>query len=319
MSTGRGEPRPTTRKQRRAKLQREKAPEKPTGKTTTPDEISALHPDAKRQNWIAVGGLVFAFLGVGIYFWKTVGGVFGLSVGSLMLLRGFFPGWFISDSPAGKRERVWVWVCGIAACVILAIAIPKAGTMYLEMRAVERAKEEAKIEALVLQTRYTPGALVAGIPWDQRYTELRLWYRNNSSLSMENINLDVTLAGNSIRAVAQASQIPGVSMVPRLGRSFPVALSGTDQDGNAVDVPIEPQSPTITPEYHISITHLPPGEVVSFLFVTLRLNQVVNGVFPDKAISGKNNPESISVKGSYEASPIDGGERFPIDWSRNFP
>ncbi len=157
---------------------------------------------------------------------------------------------------------------------------------------------------------YPTGTIIGGIPWNDRYSDVRLDF-TVGSVAIRNLDFAVGL-DTSIAGIGQLSEFAGVTMFPGGPPTPVVSLEGTDEKGNPITIPVvkRPNSNEVAPVYRVHCDALYANTVLRLVIASVALNQPDHGKLPKQLFAPRKPPRAIQLKGTFETSS---GREFPVE------
>ena len=164
---------------------------------------------------------------------------------------------------------------------------------------------------------YQEGTDIAGIKWEDQFTDVRLFIDNKLTVPVEQIDLLITV-DTELAAMAQSdTYVPGVTLKPSMSGGF-IRLNGT-QNGRPVAVSPEYKGPVMTNTYELTCPRLAAKGRMDLVIATIALviKRSPLGV-PTTVNTEKRAPKFIKVSGTYETGAVEGAVRYSVSYAHQF-
>jgi hypothetical protein len=157
-----------------------------------------------------------------------------------------------------------------------------------------RFQDALRFDAALWEAAYTPGTKVFGLEWKDYFTDLEFSASNGVEVPL--INIDLTISTDIfIYRIVSEHDSPDVRILTNPSTRIRLGDKASDYPFEAIRY------------YQVTCTRLLPHNGMSLLIIPVNLSQ-----------RSRHNPEYVAVSGTYETEPVDGGQRYQIQWKHMF-
>jgi len=175
------------------------------------------------------------------------------------------------------------------------------------------ATSSIRVTSFVHEANYPVGTVLGGIEWSPEFTDFRLDLSNSGDVLIERADLIVG-TDISIMKAGQLSELSGINIFPAAGPISPISISGTDEKGSQITIPVEPMrgpsAVNVAPTYHIFCERIPARTTVRIVLAVARVE------LGQKMTWIRARPSLLTLQGSYEVREAGGPKRYTVNIKR---
>jgi hypothetical protein len=220
-----------------------------------------------------------------------------------------------NDQSRFTAEKLRQWKvqaeAGALAIIGRATVSPSSpSTSFLEVYADENSPLRIKAFAYEGNANYPAGTVIAGIPWNNNYVDVRVGMYNGSGITIRDLDLFIQL-DTHIASIGQITNVPDLFISP-FSTTPSVWLEGSDDNNQDVAVPVLPVGPITSPIYRLYCPRLLSKSEVSLVIASLALNPAKDGFLPQQLFAPRRLPKVINFQGAYIGSNDDSPVRYHV-------
>lgn len=183
-------------------------------------------------------------------------------------------------------------------------------TSFLEVYADENSPLRTKAFAYEGNANYPEGTVIAGIPWNNTYVDVRVRMYNGSGITIRDLDLFIQL-DTHIAAIGQITNVPDL-FISSFSETVSVWLEGSDDTNQDVALPVVPVGPIISPIYRLYCPRLLFNGEISLVIASIALNPAKDGFLPQQLFAPRRLPKVINLQGAYIGSNDDSLVRYHV-------
>jgi len=259
--------------------------------------------------WAVVGAAVAIIIGIGGALLGMNPPQYGLAVVSFSvaaLLLGARIAWWLATEQDETASTTSLLL--LAFLLIGSIGASWAGSLIWVNGLAKRDPLSISFSGTSIPN-YSPGTVIAGIPWDPGYADIRTGFENNGSRDI--LNLDVTLQMDSFSSLfAQIGRVP--IMVEYWGMKFGGPTRLLMSNGGVLQSDqMGGDGKTFANCFRLRCDRLINGFPVNLVFASSNptTNDTIHQTPTGEIVGIRTNPKYLSVTGTYQIETSSGNRR----------